>query len=299
MNRINILLIMALCLSACKRDRTLYTASGMKYVLHTSHSGAKPVLGDYVTFEMVYKTESDSVLFDSRHNQSPFRIQLLSIPFRGSLEEGLMCLSEGDSATFYIAADSLRAHVLREHLEAGRESLLQPGTFAHFDVRLLRVQRQADAEIEISERLRKRKEDEPRLIREYLEKEHILALPDSAGIYILAGETKQPAIHAGDTVTVNYTGTYLNNMPFDASPKNTPYSFVVGAGSVVKGWDLAFPKLASAGRAQILLPSSLAYGERGLFGAQRGNYMVPPFTPVVYNLEIVSVRPGQQKTAGR
>ena len=129
---------------ACQKGSTRHTPSGMKYIVYKENQGVKPVAGDYVTFEMVYKTQDDSILFDSRKNQTPFRIQLEKIPYKGSLEEGLTCLSEGDSATFFIPADSLLKYVIRDS-KAGA-SLLKPGTQALFDIKLIRVQSKADAE---------------------------------------------------------------------------------------------------------------------------------------------------------
>ena len=289
--------IVLLLVESCGKRNVHHTESGMKYVLHDEHQGPKPVLGDYVTFDMVYKTDQDSILYDTR-NASPFRIQLLQIPFAGSLEEGLTYLSEGDSATFYVSSDSLRKNMLQEHLEAGRESKLRPGTLATFAVRLHRVQRKADAEKEIALRLKQRKDDEPRLIREFLERENITAVADSHGIYRTGAVNLKDGIRDGDTVAVRFTGKYLNGRVFFSNlPDGPPLNFVQGEQQVIPGWETSLRGLSAGAKIRLVIPSDMAYGEKGLFSSKRGDYVVPPNTPVTYDLEIVSVRRGGKVAA--
>jgi len=284
-------ILFILCLAvapACKKGSTRHTPSGMKYIVYKENQGVKPVAGDYVTFEMVYKTESDSVLFDSRKNQSPFRIQMEKIPFKGSLEEGLSCLSEGDSATFFISSDSLLKYVIRDS-EAGA-SLLKPGTQALFDIKLIRIQSKADAEREIKEKAAARQKAEAGVISEYLEREKLISMPDSSGIYMIGNQATGNEIHDGDTVSVYYTGKYLNGIPFEMKNRpGSPLQFVMGAGQVIPGWEIAFKKINEHSKVTLVIPSSLAYGEEGLFNPSKGNYVVPPFTPLAYEVEIVRV----------
>jgi FKBP-type peptidyl-prolyl cis-trans isomerase len=261
----------------------------MKYIAYTESHGRKPVAGDYVTFDMVYKTEDDSILFDSRQNQSPFRIQLENIPFKGSLEEGLTCISEGDSATFFISADSLLKYVIRK--EEASATLLKPGTKALFDIRLHRVQSQADALKEIAQKAAERQEAELKSIRGFLEREKYTALPDSNGLYIIGSEPSGKNILDGDTVSVYYTGKYLNGIPFETKSKpGDPLQFVMGAGHVIPGWEIAFKSLHEHSRVTLVIPSSLAYGRDGLFNPSQGNYIVPPYTPLTYDIEVVRVK---------
>src|SRR5437016_5609074 len=92
---------------SCKRINQKRTESGMKYILYKENSGPKAKAGDFVTVEIIYKTENDSVLFDSRQNRMPMRFQLEKPPFPGSMEEGITYMAAGDSATFFVSADSM------------------------------------------------------------------------------------------------------------------------------------------------------------------------------------------------
>jgi len=67
---------------------------------------------------------------------------------------------------------------------------------------------------------------------------------------------------AGDSVTVNYTGTFTNGQVFDSSlnPGRTPFTFTLGAGQVIAGWDEGVAGMRVGGKRKLVIPSSLAYG---------------------------------------
>jgi peptidylprolyl isomerase len=75
------------------------------------------------------------------------------------------------------------------------------------------------------------------------------------------GETAKP----GDTVTVQYVGVgYDSEEEFDSSwSRNEPFSFQLGAGMVIKGWDEGVAGMKVGGRRELIIPSSLAYGPAG------------------------------------
>ena len=278
-------------LVSCRNGKTRRTDSGMKYILYTDNKGVKPVLGDYVTFEMVYKTEEDSVLFDSRINKAPFRIQLSHIPFRGSMEEGLTYLSEGDSATFFVSADSLLKNLFSKRGSNAKGSVLKPGSTVKFDVRLIRVQLKADAEREIAANLDRRKKAEQEKLKEYIQQNNMVVAPDSNGIFLITDKLYTGKIKDGDSVSVYYASRYLNGVMFDSNmrPKN-PVVFALGSHQVIRGWEVAFKNLRAGSKATLIVPSSMAYGEEGLLNASNGSYIVPPYTPLVFEVEIASVK---------
>ena len=90
---------------------------------------------------------------------------------------------------------------------------------------------------------------------------------------------------AGKTVKVHYTGRLLDGTKFDSSlDRNDPIEFVLGKGMVIPGWDEGIALLKVGGKALLVIPSNLAYGSRGAGG------VIPPFAPLTFEVELVSVQ---------
>jgi peptidylprolyl isomerase len=89
----------------------------------------------------------------------------------------------------------------------------------------------------------------------------------------------------GDTVTVNYVGVlYKGGKVFDASWKrNEPFSFTLGKGQVIPGWDQGIPGMKVGGRRELIIPAALAYGAKGSPPA------IPPNAPLVFVVDLLSV----------
>ena len=90
---------------------------------------------------------------------------------------------------------------------------------------------------------------------------------------------------AGKTVHVHYTGKFQNGQVFDSSiQRGEPLAFKLGVGQVIKGWDEGIALMKAGGKAQLIIPSDLAYGERGAGG------VIPPNATLVFDVELVDVK---------
>ena len=89
---------------------------------------------------------------------------------------------------------------------------------------------------------------------------------------------------AGDTISVLYTGTFLDGRVFDASSLhgNVPFTFRLGAGAVIAGWDQGLVGMKVGGKRRLTIPSSLAYGPSG-------SGPIPPNTPLKFDVELLSI----------
>ena len=86
-------------------------------------------------------------------------------------------------------------------------------------------------------------------------------------------------------VVVNYTGTLDDGSIFDSSlkPGRTPFTFTLGAGSVIKGWDLGVKGMKVGGKRKLTIPSDLGYGDNGA-----GN-VIPPGATLIFEVELLEV----------
>ena len=88
---------------------------------------------------------------------------------------------------------------------------------------------------------------------------------------------------AGKTVTVNYVGTLTDGTNFDASADHgQPFTFMLGAGNVIKGWDTGVVGMKVGGKRKLTIPPELAYGDQ-----QAGS--IPPNSTLVFEIELLKV----------
>jgi FKBP-type peptidyl-prolyl cis-trans isomerase len=88
---------------------------------------------------------------------------------------------------------------------------------------------------------------------------------------------------SGNTVTVNYIGTFTNGTKFDSSyDRGVPYTFRLGAGQVIAGFDQGVTGMKVGGKRRLTIPPSLAYGSQG-------SGVIPPNTTIVFEVELLSV----------
>ncbi|HEU4677800.1 MAG TPA: FKBP-type peptidyl-prolyl cis-trans isomerase [Candidatus Paceibacterota bacterium] len=92
-----------------------------------------------------------------------------------------------------------------------------------------------------------------------------------------------PKVKNGDTVTVNYEGRTQSGVTFDSSyERGTPFTFTVGAGKVIEGWEKGLVGMQVGGKRILVIPADMAYGNR-----QVG--VIPANSPLVFSIELLKI----------
>ncbi|HEY3861798.1 MAG TPA: FKBP-type peptidyl-prolyl cis-trans isomerase [Verrucomicrobiae bacterium] len=93
-----------------------------------------------------------------------------------------------------------------------------------------------------------------------------------------------PSPKHGDTVTVHYTGWLTNGDKFDSSvDRDDPFSFVLGHGQVIQGWDEGVATMRVGDKTRLTIPAEKAYGAAGYPGA------IPPNATLIFEVELLSI----------
>lgn len=260
--------------------------SGLMYKFLENKEGQNAKEGDIITLSMVYKTSKDSVLFDTKKMGKPLEFILPPASFVGSLESGLAMLSAGDSASFQINADSLFEKTFRSK----RPDFIEENSKITFNVRMISVQTREQFEKSQAEKKDKQVATDDKLIQDYLAANNIQASKNELGIYYSVSQAGKGNVpQTGDTISVNYTGKFLDGKVFDSSSNmGKPLEFPVGYGFVIRGWDEGLKLVKLGEKGTLYIPSGLAYGPAGAGG------VIPPDAVLVFDVELVKIKPAKK-----
>lgn len=253
--------------------------SGLLYKFHEKKDARKAQIGDYITVEMSYKTNEDSLLFDGTGQTIP--LELVKSVFAGDINEALAMMGKGDSASFVIRADSF---LLKNAQLSRLPDFIDDDSRIIFEIRMLNVQSLEELEQEKEKERRAGLKLEEEAINAYILENNISVNPELSGLYyvpIRQGNGAQAK--EGQRVSVHYSGKFLDGSVFDSSyTRGKPIEFELGRGYVIAGWDEGILKMKKGGKALLLIPSDIGYG------AGRGK--IPPYTPLVFEVELIDVK---------
>lgn len=114
--------------------------------------------------------------------------------------------------------------------------------------------------------------------------EETLVTTDSGLQYVDITEGTGAMPQAGQRVTVHYTGTLEDGTKFDSSrDRGRPFTFQIGVGQVIKGWDEGVSTMRVGGQRQLVIPAELGYGSRGAGG------VIPPNATLIFDVELLRI----------
>lgn len=286
---------------------------GLEYKFFKDNGQEKAVGGDVLSMDIVVKTDRDSLLASTYDLGLPqiapiIPDSMMQGGYPGDNNTILKMLGEGDSATFKLDLDTMAARTGQPKPEFADK-------FIQFTIKVKKHFKKGDLtdsalfeqvnEYYLAEMEGLKKAEEGK-IASYVEKEKLQPQKTESGLqYVIDEEGAGDAPAVGDTVVINYTGQLTNGKVFDTNdPKVAeesdlfnpmreyePLRVRVGHTPVIAGWTEGLQLLKKGSKAKFIVPSALGYGER-----QQQN-MIPPYAPLVFDVEIVDIIEGPEDDA--
>ena len=257
------------------------TQSGMYYKFHNCNTSAtQPKLTDFLKIEMKCYLH-DSLYYDWQGTQHQVYTQLQDPIFAGDLQEAYAMMHVGDSASFYVKADSIAAlYYDQDPTKVG----LVPEDYFRYEVKLVEVQTEEEFQANVEKMKESMKIEAKRALDEYVVNNNINVTPEPSGVYIIPiekGKGRCPV--KGEKVELDFSATLLNGQPvgstFDSPEK---FSFVLGEGYTIQGWEEIVPKMHLGDRVKAIIPFDMAYGEHSV-----GE--IPAYANLVYDIKLLTI----------
>ena len=259
----------AVCFSACKEKKFKdyeQTETGLYYKFKEQNSeGKQPQIGDFLFLTVSYHSDNDSIpAFEAREIMDLMNESI----YAGDLYEAYSMLKEGEEAEFVLKADSFFHHFMKQI-----PPFVTSDNVLYFTVRMDKVKTMTDFE-----------EEEDIAINNYITENNVTVDPTESGLYYIETEKgKGRKIATGDSVSVHYTGKFLDGTVFETSIGSEPLTFVLGVQPMIEGFVEGILRMNQGGKATLILPFEIAYGMSHPMSS------IPPFTPLVFELEVVKV----------
>lgn len=311
MKKVTLGIVLLAGIIACESDTgTKETPSGYPYEVIRNADGKEPADGEFLVINMRYVDQNDSVWVDTQELGRPSVVITQDSVWKTSgrpLEEMLLNAGKGDSMSITLSAEELfKGSQMPPNVQAEDNFTIYMGISEIFTEEELQTWQQTMAEEQRQKAEQQAEEQlatDRQILQEYFEENNIDAQTTESGLsYVIKEEgTGEPA-EAGDQVKVNYAGYVLGGEHFDTSIKEIaeqqglfdprreygPFSFTLGQGAVIPGWDEGIALLKEGGKATLYIPSSLAYGPR-----QRSE-VIGPNSILVFDVELVEVMEGNE-----
>jgi len=248
------------------------TDTGLYYKLYkVGKDTVKPKVKDWISMEYRLRVVSkgkDSTFIDSRKSQQgPLRMQLPLSDYKGDIYEGMKMMSAGDSGEFIVNADSLFRKTFRQ---GARPKYIDTNSMARFSIHMISV--------ESSDAMQK---NEKMTLTKFLADNKITTAPQPSGLYYIEQtEGKGIKIDSGCQVVYNVKITMLNGKQVFSQDS---MKFVYGKRPDMSGFLEGVKLMKKGGKARLILPSQIAFGERGY-------REIPPYTTIIYDVQILDVK---------
>jgi len=266
--------------TACTNSEFKRTKAGLQYKIYSDGRGETAKKGQFLKLQLVQKLR-DSSLYTS-YGTMPAYLPVDSPHNIYSPWEILSLLRKGDSAVAVLSVDTLLRKMNGQLPPFLKKKDKIVFTFKILDVfaseDLLNKDRTAE--------LAKQKDREIKFVEDYLASKHIQAQKTAHGVYYVIQDPGTGAqVDSGKQVAVRYTGKLLpSGRIFDGNMTGPadPYKLVIGAGSVIPGWEDGLKVFKKGGKGTLYVPAFMAYDDRPGPGRK-------PFENLMFDVEVVDV----------
>ncbi|MEB0263793.1 MULTISPECIES: FKBP-type peptidyl-prolyl cis-trans isomerase [unclassified Mucilaginibacter] len=290
-------LALVLIATSCKRDFKT-DGSGVVYIKFTNEDGPRIKQGDFLSMNVLAKTDLDSVIENSEDYGVPRLLILPAQAFKGDNFDALKLLTEGDSIAVKQPVDSI--------FKTTPKPANFKGKYIVYNIKVLKViprQKMDDAQLmeKATAYLKSLnaglKIAEPKRIEKFIRQKNLVTTKTNSGLcYHVITKGNGPLLQTGDTAVINYTGKLLSDKAFDtniykdaitanlfdAKHKYRPVAIPLGQKKLITGLEQGLLLLNKGAKAIFVIPSALAYGDTGF-------NIVAAYTPIVYTIEVKDV----------
>jgi len=281
LKNIAVLIMAAFIMTSCGEEYKK-TETGLEYKFYVQNEGANPQVGDFITIDMFYGTD-DTVLFDSKRIPDGLTFPLDSSYFAGDLFEGIRMMTIGDSASFRMSADSFYLIIARA---PALPPFITPGSLMTFEVKLKDFKNQEQQEMEDAAALETRRIEAEDELKAYLAENNITTAPLESGLIFIedkAGSGRNPK--TDEMVSINLTVKLVDGTKiFSTDDRGEPFEYQYGQKFDTEGLEEGVGMLRKGGRATLIVPQQIAYG------AEAKGQMIPPYSTIIYEVELLSMR---------
>lgn len=260
-----------------------------------------PQEGDVIKLHML-SVVNNRIMYNSAmvNKGKPVEFGFGKPTFAGDIIEAIGYMSPGDSIICIADADAVFTNAKNK-----KPDFIKKGDKITYYIKLvgiktkaqLQKEQQAQFEKQMKEQMAKQQKElakrvaiEDKDLQTYFTKNGLTPIKTPSGLYYLITEKGNGNLPGSDdTVTMNYTGQLLNGKLFDSNTDSSfkhvaPFSFTLGRGMVIKGWDEGVALLPQGSKAKFFIPSYLAYG-----AAERPN--IPANSILIFDVELVNIKP--------
>jgi len=260
-----------------KWDGFSLTSSGLYYKLHTLGEGEKKAESKNQVFaEITVLNNNKEIVFRNGMAQGAVLKVELGSTSNGSLSEAISLLHSGDSASFIFPNSIDIATISNGKIKEWKDSYVM-------GIKLNRIvdKNKTNTSIEVQEK----DLDELKILRAYLLENDINPTRHIQGVYLkVIKKGNGVKAQSGQNLWINYKGNFLDGKEFDNTKKlGQLLDFQLGKpDQVIRAFEIALHHIDVGGKIQVICSSEFAFGEKG-----SSTGIVPPYTPVVYEIELV------------